>query len=303
MKSKNLAPIALSTYSRINHLKQVIKALQKNTLAKESELYIFSDAPKLGDEEIVAKVRTYIHTINGFKEVHVIERVTNGRVANNRGGMKQLLDEYGKCIFMEDDIVTAPGYLTFINDALEFYKHEKKILSIAGFTPINHDIKNDFYIFQRFVGWGFGIWKDRFDLIDYLPSYNNILKNKELYTSLINMGDDMIRMIKDESNRNIDALDIKACYLSAKNNLYNVIPSKTLVKNIGLDGSGVHCGISTQYEHLDLNMKINFNFSKNIEPNENILKKNFLLYKNKSLINKLLHFIKKYQLLFNAYSL
>lgn len=277
---KSLAPIGVSTYSRINHLKQTIEALQKNTLAKQSELYIFSDAAKKGDEEIVGKVRNYIHTINGFKEVHVIERVTNGRVANNRGGMKQLLDEYGKCIFMEDDVVTAPGYLTFLNDALEFYKHDKKILSVAGFTPINHDIADDFYIFQRFLGWGFGIWKDRFDLIDNLPSYNNILKNKELYTSLINMGDDMIRMIKSESNGNIDALDIKACYLSAKNNLYNVIPSTTLVKNIGLDGSGVHCGISSQYEPLDLNMKINFKFFKNIEVDEKIRKANFNVYKN-----------------------
>lgn len=62
----NLAPIGISTRSRTHHLKQVIDALKKNLLASDSEVYIFSDAPKSGDKVIVGEVRKYIHTITGF---------------------------------------------------------------------------------------------------------------------------------------------------------------------------------------------------------------------------------------------
>ena len=130
-----LAPIGISTYCRLNHLKQTIIALQRNTLAKESELYIFSDAQKQGDEERVAKVREYIYTIDGFKKIHIVERKTNGRVANNRGGMKHLLEKYGKMIWLEEDIVTTSGFLQFVNEALEFYKDDERIISITGYSP------------------------------------------------------------------------------------------------------------------------------------------------------------------------
>ena len=53
----DLAPIAVSTYARPQHLQQTIAALQKNTLAQQSELFVFSDAPKPGDEDKVEAVR------------------------------------------------------------------------------------------------------------------------------------------------------------------------------------------------------------------------------------------------------
>ncbi len=42
----SLAPIALFVYNRIDHTKQTIQALQNNYLAKDSELFIFSDGWK-----------------------------------------------------------------------------------------------------------------------------------------------------------------------------------------------------------------------------------------------------------------
>lgn len=39
------APILLFVYNRLEHLKQTMETLQNNTLAAESELYIYSDAP------------------------------------------------------------------------------------------------------------------------------------------------------------------------------------------------------------------------------------------------------------------
>ena len=75
----NLSPIVLFVYNRPWHTQQTVEALQKNELAKESELFIYSDAPKDEvAEEKVKEVREYIKSIDGFKKVTIIEREKTG---------------------------------------------------------------------------------------------------------------------------------------------------------------------------------------------------------------------------------
>lgn len=277
---RNLAPIGVSTYSRINHLKQTIEALQKNTLAKESKLHIFSDAPQQGDEEIVAMVRQYIHTIDGFKKVYIIERKTNGRVANNRGGIKQLLDEYGKMIFLEDDIVTAPRFLQFMNDSLEYYKYNEKILTISGYSPpleIPKNYKHDVFVMKRFSAWGAGFWKEKYDLINHKidkDEYHKNIKNNKFYKKLIENGEDIPGMLELEVNGRIDALDVKIMYQQVLNDWYSLYPRRSLVQNIGHDSSGIHCGINNKFNVEMWDKLDKFEFIKGIRPDERIIKAN-----------------------------
>ena len=72
MYIENLAPIVVFTYNRLWHTKQTIEALQKNDLAEESELYIFSDGPKNKDSSNeVNDVREYIKKIDEIGRAHV----------------------------------------------------------------------------------------------------------------------------------------------------------------------------------------------------------------------------------------
>jgi hypothetical protein len=288
---KDLAPVGVSTYSRLNHLKRTIEALQKNTLATESEIYIFSDAPKKGDEEIVAKVREYIKTIKGFKEVYIFERITNSRIRNNRGGICELLNKYGRMIFLEDDIVTAPGFLQFMNDALSFYKNYSTILSVSGHTPNLSYFNNSFcnlYLSNRFHGWGVGFWYDKYNLIKDLPSWSEIKCDRQTIRNLKKMGSDMLSMVQNEADRRTDALDIKACYLCARYNFFNVLPTKTLVKNIGMDNSGVHCGNFDPYFNDILNDKKSFNMIKDLQIDHDALIEYKKFFSRKSLLLKIL---------------
>ena len=247
--SNDLAPIGVSTYARLLHLQQTIAALEKNTLAQQSELFVFSDAPKVGDEERVAAVRKFLRTIDGFKRVHIIERTENSRVANNRGGMRMLLDHYGKMIFLEEDVVTAPYFLQFMNDALVRYQEEKKIFSITGWCPkFKRTLplpKGSTFFVPRFCGWGLGIWKDRFDKIKEISAEDvESLKKAPAALKRIHeqMGSDLMPMIEAEALGNINALDVRCCYYQAMTGELTVYPYPALTRNIGLDGTGVHCG-------------------------------------------------------------
>ena len=78
------APVALFVYNRPGHTRQTVEALLANTVANQTRLHVFSDAPK--NEAVspaVAEVRSYIRSIAGFKSVTIIERETNFGLARS----------------------------------------------------------------------------------------------------------------------------------------------------------------------------------------------------------------------------
>ena len=152
-----LAPIALFVYNRLWHTCQTINALQKNKLSSESELFIFSDGAKNDNvSPQVKEVRDYIRTIDGFKKVTIIEQDMNiGLAKSIIRGVTKIVNEYGRIIVLEDDIVTSPYFLKFMNESLAFYENEDKVWHISGWNyPIYLNTENDIYLFRLIQTWG-----------------------------------------------------------------------------------------------------------------------------------------------------
>ena len=135
----NLAPIVLFVYNRPWHTRQTVEALQQNELANESELFIFSDEAK---DEMATKhvndIRDYIRTIDGFKNIEIIERDKNFGLAKSIiSGVTEIINQYGTVIVLEDDLVTSPYFLQYMNDALVFYEKEDRVVSVMGYcSPV-----------------------------------------------------------------------------------------------------------------------------------------------------------------------
>lgn len=278
MASK-LAPIGLSTYVRLDHLRQSVGALQRNDLAGESELYVFSDAPKPGDEQKVDMVRRYLRTIDGFRAVHIIERTDNGRVANNRGGMRTLLEGYGRMIFLEEDVVTARGFLRFMNQSLDKYESNERIFSISGYCPpiaIPADYGHDLFVLRRFNAWGFGLWKDRFECVKYISpeEYENFSAKRDMIRLFKEAGgEDMLGMLRADAYGKIDAFDVKAMYAQCLSDRYTIYPNGSLTSNIGLDGTGIHCGKTWAFD-VELSNKNHFYCPDRLIADRRIVKAN-----------------------------
>lgn len=273
MKSRILAPVGLSVYNRLTHIKKTIEALSKNELASDTELYIFSDAPRLGDEEKVDEVRAYLRSIVGFKKVEIVERDENNRVANNRNGMRQLLDSFGRMIWLEEDIVTAPGFLEFMNSALDFYESDPRVFSICGYAPpLKLNLSEDVFALGRFCAWGFAMAKSNFESIKAIP-FDAPSKVDEARLGLY--GDDIYKLLCMDASGEIDALDVKAMFYQYQTGKLTIYPRESLVQNIGYDGSGLHCGQTDKFDHEYLWKKErSFDYVEGIEPEPFIIKKN-----------------------------
>ena len=165
----NYAPIVLFVYNRPWHTKQTIDALKNNYLANESELYIYSDAPKHSqDISSVQEVRNYIKSINGFKNIKIIYRKRNYGLADSIiDGVTEIVNKYGKIIVLEDDIVTSPHFLQFINDALIYYEEVNEVWHISGWNyPIQPINLHDTFLWRVMNCWGWATWANRWQYFE-----------------------------------------------------------------------------------------------------------------------------------------
>lgn len=260
-----LAPIGIMTYSRIDHLTKTINSLKENPLSCESDLYVFLDAPKPGDESKVGIVRQYIRTIDGFKNVTLIERTHNSRLENGVRAITQLRTEFDKYIFMEDDNIVAPGFLDYMNQALDVYRDDESVFAVGGHTPNLKSAdsqKHDVYFTKRFNGWGYGMWSHKDIGYRYLPSHHDILSDKSFIREVNKYGSDILKTMIMDSKGIIDAGDVKYIYHMVKSNNYMVLPTRTLVRNIGLDGSGVHSIKHDVFSNQELSNKKDFHLER-----------------------------------------
>src|ERR1700724_1178578 len=154
------APIALFAYNRPFHLRQTVEALQKNDLASRSHLHIVCDAAKSPvDHQSVQDVRTYARKVDGFARVFVREQARNLGLANSIiSGVTNLAGEHGRVIVLEDDLVTSPWFLRFMNEGLEFYADEPRVASIHGYVyPVKGELPETFFI-RGTDCWGWATW-------------------------------------------------------------------------------------------------------------------------------------------------
>ena len=246
-----LAPIVLFVYNRPWHTQQTIEALQKNELSSESELFIYSDAPKAEkDQEKVQEARDYVHSIGGFKKITIIERVENWGLANSIiDGVTAIVNQYGKIIVLEDDLVTSPYFLKYMNDGLNLYEKSKDVISIHGYIyPVKGNLPETFFL-RGADCWGWATWKDKWTLFEPDGAkLLNELKQKELIKRFDYNGTYLYsKMLKKQIEGKNNSWAIRWYASAFLKNKYTLYPGKSLVLNIGNDGSGTHCGETNEF--------------------------------------------------------
>ncbi|TXB63796.1 glycosyltransferase [Phaeodactylibacter luteus] len=245
-----LAPIVLFVYNRPWHTQQTVEALQKNDLADQSELFIFADGPKIPSDSKVQAVKDYIKTINGFKKVIIVEREKNWGLADNIvDGVTTIVNKYGRVIVLEDDIVTSPGFLKYMNEALNIYEQEDRVMHISGYWfPVKgwKQLPETFF-YNVTSCWGWATWKEAWAKLEldakYLKSQivQDPLKVKEF--TIEDSGDFMHQLDMNISGSK-KTWAVKWYASMFLNNGFALHPRQSLVNNIGHDGSGDNCGES-----------------------------------------------------------
>jgi hypothetical protein len=260
---KEYAPLLIMVYDRLDSLKKCIASLQKCEESAESVLYISSDAAyRIQDAEKIEAVRNYIQTVSGFKKVIPIAPKENkGLNGSYNAAINLIFKEHDTFVFLEDDIIVAPDFLKFVNEGLEFYKDDAKIISISGFShsvffDVDNKLKSDVYFTNRWCPWGFASWKDKILAVPTLSleELKQDLNNKKFVNNLDEIGIDLFTAFQRKLYKKDPlVLDYRYVHHMVKNDLYTVTPYTTKTFNIGNDGQGTRTKKNEKFTSFDLN--------------------------------------------------
>ena len=240
------APILLFVYNRPEHTRRCIESLTRNALAADSTLYIYADGAKdTTQQSAVDEVRSYLRTISGFKTVNLIERKENWGLARNIiDGVTTQVNHYGKVIVLEDDLVVAPYFLQFMNDALETYKDEPKVGHIQACDFTQDPSLPDTFLIKWTGSWGWATWERAWK--HFNPDGKALLEELEqrklTYTFDFNGKYGFTRMLRRQIEGKNNSWAIRWNASLFLKDILSLNVGRSLVQNEGFDGSGTNCG-------------------------------------------------------------
>lgn len=246
------APIALFVYDRLAHAQRTVASLLRNPGAALSDLYVFSDGPRTPQKQAaVDGVRRFVSGINGFRSVRIVGRAVNYGLARSIiTGVNQVLTESDRLIVLEDDMVTSPHFLAYMNEALDRFRDDDRVVSVHGYVyPVQAELPEAFFV-QGADCWGWGTWRRGWSVFN--PDGRALLDALTLRNLLhafdFNGSHPYTDMLRDQIAGRNDSWAIRwyaSAFLADKLTLY---PGRSLVHNIGNDSSGTHAGDTATHD-------------------------------------------------------
>jgi hypothetical protein len=255
------APVVIFAFNRPIHLDRTLKALKLNFLSDKTEIFIFIDGPRNKcDIELVDAVRKRARLQGGFKSITIFEQEKNVGLAKSIiNGVSKITNEYGKAIILEDDMITSPYFLSYMNEGLNKYFDEESVISIHGYLPdVRQNLPETFFL-KGADCWGWGTWKDRWSKFNPDGAYllrelrhRNLLRDFDL-NGACRYSDMLIDQIEGRNNSWAIRWHASAFLVGG----LTLHPGRSLVSNIGNDNSGTHCYDTILYDVKLTNTPVN----------------------------------------------
>lgn len=270
MDKLEYAPIVVFAFNRLEPLKACIASLQVNNESKDSDLFVFVDGPrqhKEGEMEKVQNVRDFVKKINGFKSLtYRFTEKNMGLAKSIICGTSEIINHYGKVIVLEDDLIVAPTFLSYINMMLEAYKDNDHIMQISGYSAKirnTHKYNCDYYLSGRAHSWSWATWENRWNTVDWdVKDYDEINSSRKMQKSFCKYGSDLFKMLKGWHDGKNSSWYIRFNYSMHKQGKYCIAPIKSLVINDGFKEGATHTAVYNRY-------KVSFNSDPNYQWNIN----------------------------------
>ena len=273
--NSNNAPIVIFAFNRAKLLADLVDSLKKCRDSAESDLYIFVDGPRSSTEEtLVQEVRNVAKGVAGFGSVTCHFSETNkGLGASIISGVSEVMKKYGRAIVLEDDLLLTPNYLSYMNQALEYYADKKEVFSVCGCSlkvDAPRDYIYDVYFETRHNSTGWATWLDRWESVDWeLKDWSACENNGRKFCEWA--GSDCFLMLKNWKLGKNKSWAIRFCYAQFVQKRLSVFPIMSKVDNQGFDGSGTNSKRYNRFKYeIDKLYSRQFKFAPNVQLNDRI---------------------------------
>ena len=273
--NSNNAPIVIFAFNRAKLLADLVDSLKKCRESAESDLYIFVDGPRSSTEEtLVQEVRNVAKGVTGFRSVtYHFSEANKGLGTSIISGVSEVMKKYGRAIVLEDDLLLTPNYLSYMNQALEYYADKKDVFSICGCSLQVEPPKDyiyDVYFETRNNSTGWATWIDRWESVDWeLKDWSVCEKNSRDFCKWA--GSDCFLMLKNWKLGKNKSWAIRFCYAQFFQKRLSVFPILSKVDNQGFDGSGTNSKRYNRFKYeIDKTYYNQFRFASDVQLNDKI---------------------------------
>lgn len=293
------APVLLFVYNRPSHTLKTLSALEKNKLADQTTVYIYSDAAK--DERAIGaveEVRKIIMNPWNFRKIELVERDKNwGLAANVIDGVTKVVREHGQIIVLEDDLETSAFALDYFNKALDLYKDNEQVMQISGYGyPVqNLNALPETFFFRVANSWGWATWDRAWQ--HFNPDIDELVSDfseEQIHQFSIEGKENFWKQVQELRSGKINSWAIRWYASVFKKNGLVLYPRNSMTQNIGNDGSGTHTAAESTYQIRLADYPITY-FPTEIVENRQAYDaiKYFYAHRKGSLLRRGIRFLKK----------
>lgn len=264
------APIVVFGYNRADMLEACLGSLEKNENIGQMDLYIFIDIPdkkKSKDIPLSEKVIEYVEhyrQISKFRKVEIeIAKCHKGLANSIISGVTKVINQYGKVIVLEDDLIVSNDFLDYMQRGLNFYKKDQKVWSVTAYCTLVKGLENyksDVFLAPRGESLGWGTWKNRWTHVDWdVASYKDFKKDL-VGQMLFNLGGNTLcKMLRQQmTDSAYDSWAIRWSYQEFRERKYTIYPVESRVIHCGNDNRSTHGACYSKQKLKDTYKKCKF---------------------------------------------
>lgn len=246
------APIVLFVRDQPERASMTLAALRANSIAAESDLIVYSDGTGThGDLARIGEVRAMVRAAAGFRSVRVVE------CDDRRGSAHHIIDgistacaRYGRAIVLNDDLVTSPWFLKFMNEALDLYAADDTVGAVSGYAiPTRQALPETFFI-RGAACCGWATWQRAWK--HFNADSQALLQQLEQRGSRSELDIDgavpysgrLSALIHGE----VHSWVIRWHASAFRSGLLTLYPGRSLVRIIDIDALGPHCGTGDRHD-------------------------------------------------------
>ncbi len=231
-----------------------MEALQRNEEASLTDVHIFVDGPRRPSEaEEVSEVIGVARSNWKFNTTTVVVSPQNRGLAESIiSGVGSVVGDYGQVIVLEDDLVVSSFFLNYMNCALRLYADDERVASVHAYVyPTDSELPSTFFV-RGADCWGWGTWSRAWSKFN--PDSHELLRSLEKSSAQADFdfgGSVGYReMLMDQIKGINDSWAVRWYASTFLANMLTLYPGRSLVENIGMDGSGTHGSVSRAFEVL-----------------------------------------------------
>ena len=240
------APILFLVFNRPEVTRRVFERIRE---VQPKQLFVAADGPRPDRPEEIEKcqlVREIVTNVDWDCEVKTLFREEN--LGCGRGpytAINWFFEQVDQGVILEDDVLPDMSFFTFCQQLLDQYREDQRVMMISGFNVCGRWKENlqDYHFSFFGGGWGWASWKRAWKHYDYYleawadPNVKKIIldyfppeireKRRTMYDTLFN-------------GREGSVWDLQWTFAKLLNSGLSIVPSKSLVQNIGFGEGATH---------------------------------------------------------------